>query len=189
MTLQKTQTAIQKTLSASYLVLTRFGLLFGAITLLQLMQLWAWAIPSASAASISGEQIQAVEVRTFIHQVEGFANDRHIDRMIEAFAADAQIGISSLEGDRVVLDRASYYLNLQTVFLAYQGYANRMTIDSLKIENGLQAIVQGTTYEKINFSDQPINGISNWTATIAKQEGKLVFKTVEAYLSRAQQKF
>jgi len=129
--------------------------------------------------------IQVSELKAFIHKNEESANAGQIERMIENFAADAQITIYSLESEPVIFNRSEYYQNLATVFAHYRAYSNRMIIDRLKILDPQSAIVQGTTYEKINFSDRPFNGVSSWQAKIAKRDGKLLFTEVNAYLSRA----
>jgi hypothetical protein len=130
--------------------------------------------------------IQVTEVRALIKKTEQSANARKIELMIEDFAVDAQITIYSLESEPLILNRLEYYQNLATVFTHYRAYSNRMAIDDLKMLDSHHANVRGTTYEKINFSDRPINGISNWQAKIEKRDGKLLYTKVDAYLSRAQ---
>lgn len=143
--------------------------------------MWVLTATSAIAAPM-----QISELRQFIQQAENQANQRQIDQMIANFSEDAQIRIYSLESDPLIMDRASYYRNLATVFQSYRRYRNRMVIDQIKILDPDHALIQGTTYEQINSPDRGINGVSNWQAQVRKTNGKLQFTQVDAYLSRAQ---
>jgi hypothetical protein len=154
-----------------------FGTIFGAVQP-------GFALGFAQK-TVNSMPIQASEVRALIHRTEESANARQIDRMIEDFAAEAQITIYSLESEPVVFDRSAYYQNLAVVFNRYRAYHNQMVVDRVKILDSQHATVQGTTYEKINFSERPFNGVSNWQAKIIKRDGKLFFTEVNAYLSRA----
>ncbi|MDX1977799.1 MAG: hypothetical protein SFT94_09000 [Pseudanabaenaceae cyanobacterium bins.68] len=156
---------------------------FQRLIAVYLICLGIWVLGATSAIAAP---IQVTELRELIQTAEDQANQGQIDQMIANFREDAQITIYSLESDPLVMDRASYYRNLASVFRAYRHYRNRMVIDRIKIIDPDHALIQGTTYEQINDRDRPINGISNWQAQVSRTNGKLQFTQVDAHLARAQ---
>jgi hypothetical protein len=129
-------------------------------------------------------KISETEVREFLQQSENAANHRDIEKMLAAFMPEAMVSFTSEDGERISLNLEEYRRVLEEVFLGYDYYRNMIVVDLVKMQ-GDRANVGGTTYEKINFGDQPINGVSKWQATVVRQGNDLRFTEVNSYIARA----
>jgi hypothetical protein len=129
-------------------------------------------------------QISEAEVKQFVQQSESAANQRDIEQMLAAFVPEATISFTSEDGETVRLNLQEYRQVLNEVFLDYDFYRNMIVVEFVNAQ-GDRAKVGGTTYEKINYSDQPINGVSKWMATVVRQGENLRFLEVDSYIARA----
>ncbi len=129
-------------------------------------------------------QISEAEIKQFLQQSETAANQRDIEKMLAAFVPDATVSFTSEDGEKISLSLAEYRRVLEDVFLGYDYYRNMIVVEFVNVQ-GDRANVGGSTYEKINYSHRPINGVSKWQATVVRQGKDLRFTEVNSYIARA----